>query len=271
MSVTTKIYDKSDTDMIKYSALIIVLAQAVGFGLGFIGTSEYIGLVGDAIYAVGLFLLGSALYRIGISFPSARPEAESTRKWLFIYGGSIIFMYIPIVGLAGALVALVTGIGSFLKLNGLFKKVSQSAPQQGKLDSWVFPLFAFYGLIAGVVIFVAAFITVLTLGIALGFLIIMAYVIAGGGVLLVLGVAYVLYENSKKLELIRQTTDFSQLAPVIAPGVYAPISAPATYAPVQPVQPVQPVSNVQEKFCSNCGSKNLASDKFCPNCGATIE
>ncbi len=268
MSVTTQIYDKSDADMLKYSALIIVLARAVSFGLGFI-TSEYIGLVGDAIFAVGLFLLGNAVYRIGISFPIARTDANSTRTWLFLYGGSLLALYIPVVGFVAGLIALVTGIGCFLKLNGLFKRITQAAPQQGKLDSWVFPLYAFYGLIAGVVLVVAAIITVFTLGLVLGFFIILAYLIAGGAILVSLGVSYVLYQNSKKLELIRQTTDFSQLAPVIAPGMYAPISTPATSAPVQPIQPETTVQAT--KFCSNCGSKNLASDKFCPNCGATIE
>ena len=49
MHTTTQIYDRSSTDMIKYSALIIVLARAVSFGLGFLVYSEYIGLVGDVI------------------------------------------------------------------------------------------------------------------------------------------------------------------------------------------------------------------------------
>jgi hypothetical protein len=269
MSVTTKIYDKSDTNMMMYSALIIFLAQAVSFGLSFIVTSEYIGLVGNAIYAVGLFLLGNAVYRIGISFPIARTDAGSTRTWLFVYGGSLLASYIPVVGFVGGLIALVTGIGCFLKLNNLFKKITQSAPQHGRLDSWVFPLYAFYGLIAFAVIFIALIAAIMTLGLLIGFVLIFGMVVAGGAILLSLGVAYVLYQNSKKLELIRQTTDFSQLAPVIAPGAYAPISTPATYAPVQPIQPETTVQAT--KFCSNCGSKNLASDKFCPNCGATIE
>ncbi len=267
MSVITKLYDKSATDMMMYSALIIVLSRAVSFGLGFI-VSEYIGLVGAAIYAVGLFLLGRAVYDIGMSFPTARTDASSTRTWLFVYGGSLLATYIPVVGFVGGLIALVTGIGCFVKLNGLFRRITQAAPQQGKLDSWVFPLFAFYGLIAGAFLVIAAILTIFTLGLAMGLFIILAYAVTGGSILLSLGVAYVLYQNSKKLEIIRQTTDFSQLAPVIAPGAYAPISTPTTYAPVQPIQPA---SNVQEKFCSNCGSKNLASDKFCPNCGATIE
>ncbi len=267
MSVTTQVYDKSTTDMLKYSALIIVLSRAVSFGLGFV-ESEYIGLVGSVIYAVGLFLLGSAVYTIGMSFPIARTDANSTRTWLFIYGGSLIASYIPVVGFVGGLIALVTGIGCFLKLNGLFKRITQSAPQQGKLDSWVFPLFAFYGLIAGAVLVMAAIFTVFTLGIALGFFIVVAYTVTGGSILLSLGVAYVLYQNSKKLEMIRQSTDFSQLAPALAPGVYTPISTPATYAPVQPIQPEPIVQDI--KHCSNCGNKILVSDKFCPSCGASL-
>lgn len=267
MSVITQVYDKSATDMMKYSALIIVLAQAVIFGLGFV-VSEYIGLVGDAIYAVGLFLLGNAVYNIGMSFPMARNDAHSARKWLFIYGGSILFMYIPIIGIVGALPALITGIGCFLKLNGLFKKITQSAPQQGQLDSWVFPLFAFYGLLSVAVIVIAAFALGPSEVQPLGFIIILAVAIAGVGLLVSLGVSFVLYQNSKKLELIRQSIDFSQLAPAPTPGVYAPAPAPGIYAPAQPIQPGSKVQDI--KFCSNCGSKNLASDKFCPICGATL-
>ncbi|MHA1346592.1 MAG: zinc ribbon domain-containing protein [Candidatus Heimdallarchaeaceae archaeon] len=264
MSVTIQVYDKSATDMMKYSALIILISQAVSFGLSFI-TSDYIGLVGNAIYAVGLFLLGTSAYNIGVSFPMARNDAESARKWLFLYGGSLLFMYIPIVGIAGSLIALVTGIGCFLKLNGLFKRITQSAPQQGRLDSWVFPMYALYGLIAGVVIVIAAIITVFTLGLLIGFLFIFGIIVMGGAILVSLGVAYVLYQNSVKLEKML-SLDFSQLTP--APGVYVPASAPAVYAPVQPVQPGPEVQTA--KYCENCGEKLVASDKFCPSCGASL-
>ncbi|MBY8999655.1 MAG: zinc ribbon domain-containing protein [Candidatus Heimdallarchaeota archaeon] len=261
MSVTTQIYDKSATDMLKYSALILFIAQAVSFGLSFID-SIYIGLVGDVIHAAGLFLLGNAIYNIGMSFPIARNDADSTKRWLFIYGGSLLFYYIPIVGIVGGLVALVTGIGSFLKLNNLFKKITQSAPQQGPLDSWVFPLYALYGLIAGVVLVIVGFLTILTLGLAFGFLLILVIVVGAGGILLSLGVVYVLYQNSVKLERIRQSIDFSQLAPAIIPGVYAPIQTP------QPIPIVSEVQNI--KHCSNCGTKLIATDKFCLNCGASV-
>ncbi len=273
MSTTTQVYDKSSTDMMKYSALIIVLAKAVSFGLDFLVYSEYIGLIGDVIYAAALFLLGSAVYKVGMSFPIARNDADSTRKWLFIYGGSLILTYIPIVGFVAALVALVSGIGCFLKLNTLFKKITQSAPQHGRLNSWVFPLYAFYGLIAVAVIFIALIATLVTLGLLLGFLLIFGIAVAGGAILLSFAVAFVLYQNSKKLELIRQSTNFSQLAPAPTPGVYAPTPTPAVYTPVQPIQPGQPIapeSQVQEiKTCSNCSSVIEVTDKFCPYCGAT--
>ncbi|NPD88532.1 MAG: zinc ribbon domain-containing protein [Asgard group archaeon] len=268
---TTQVYDKSSTDMVKYSALIFVLAQAVSFGMAFI-ESDYIGLVGDIIYALGLFLLGTAIHKIGMSFPIARRDADTTKQWLYVFGGSLLVVYIPFVGLLGAIVALVSSIVCFLKLNNLFKKITQSAPQHGQLDSWVFPLYAFYGLIAGVAIFIAALAIVISGLITLVSLFILALVVGIGGILLALGVAYVLYQNSLKLENIRQSIDFSQLASTPAPGVYAPATTPTVYTPAQsPVQTIPPESGEEAtKFCSNCGSSIIESDKFCPNCGATV-
>ena len=267
MYTTTQVYDKSSTDMIKYSAFIFVLAQAVSFGLGFI-PSEYIGIVGEVIYAAGLFLLGNAVYKVGMSFPIARNEAGSARTWLLVFGGSLILTSIPFLGFVAAIIALVSSIGCFLKLNSLFKKITQSAPQHGRLDSWIFPLQAFYGLIAFALIFIALIAAFISFGILLGFLFVFGITVGVGAILVSLGVAYVLYQNSKKLELMRQSLDFSQLAPAPTPGVYAPATAPAVYAPVQPIQPGSEVKDI--KTCSNCGSVTELTDKFCPYCGATI-
>ncbi len=194
-----------------------------------------------------------------MSFPNARIEAAAARQWLFILGGSLIVTYIPFIGFLAALLALVSGIVSFLKLNTLFTRITQAAPEQGPLNSWVFPVYAFYGLAAGVAIFIAALATVFTLGLLLGFLFVFAIIIGIGGILISLGVAYVLYQNSGKLERLRQTRDFSQQVPAPASSVYAPI------------EPAQPASEVQaEKFCENCGAKALTSDKFCQTCGASF-
>ena len=271
MNYVKQIYDESSTSKLKNSALLLVISQVVSFALGlimfFTGHTDdvlgtYIGLVGDSIYATAFLFLGAAAYNIGMSFPIAQIQADSTRKWIYIFAGMLVLSYIPFVGFLAALVGLIAGIVGLLKLNKLFRIISQSAPQQGKMDSWVIPLYAFYGLISIGLVFITAFIIVIT-DMPNESIYIAAVIIAGGSLLLGFSLAYILYQNSKKLEYIRQNVDFSQLAQIPAPGI--------VYQPLQPAKPIQPIEPKRDaNFCSSCGSKVLSSDKFCQTCGARI-
>lgn len=272
MYSSKQIYDKSSTNLLKYGAFVLVLARIASFVTELVlsltnyvteYTLNYFGIIGGSILTVGVFLLGAAMYKIGMSFPLAQNQANSTRTWLFVFAASILPGYIPFVGFVAALIGLVAGIVSFLKLNKLFKLISDTVPQQGKMDSWLLPVYAFYGLITAGLAFVLAFIIVI-LDAPIDATAFVASVIIGGcGVFVAFGVGFVLYHNSKKLEYIRQNVDFSQLAQIPDPGVM--------YQPFQPAKPVQPYTPVKEtRFCSNCGERIIDTDKFCQTCGADL-
>ena len=56
----------------------------------------------------------------------------------------------------------------------------------------------------------------------------------------------------------------------VQPGSGAPYGQPGTGLPWSPpaVPPLQP--GVPQRFCSSCGSPNVASAKFCAKCGAPM-
>ena len=279
MSTTNQIYESSSTNMLKYGAITIFVASIVSFVIELVlsltnytnpYTINYFTLIGNVILAAGIFLIGFSTYKIGMSFPMAQIQASSVRTWLLIDAITLLLNYIPFVVYVTSLIGLVAGIVGFLKLNKLFKIISDTSSQQERLNSWVIPVYAFIGLIKaglavvfGFIIGIYAFANDASSDIFDAAVFIASIIILGVGIFIAGGVAYVLFKNARKLEYIRQFTDFSQLPQTpLAGAIYQPIT------PTQPVHPLVPTKGT--KFCSNCGSKLLDTDKFCPTCGTDI-
>ena len=266
MSSNNLIYNKSATDMLKYGAIVLIIAEITSFAINLFLTitrhiddtlASYLGIIGKTILTIAMILLGTAIYKIGLSFPTSQNQYDSTRTWLYVYAASILLGYIPTIGFVPALIGIIAGIVGILKLNRLFKFISDSVPQQGTMNSWLFPVYAFYGLITVGLAIIIAFILAITGTPIESSAAIASVIIYGVGVLVAGGVGVVLFRNSKILEDIRQNFDFSTILQRLAPG--------EIYQPLEPAKPFQPA-----KFCSSCGDQLIATDKFCPTCGSEV-
>ena len=164
---------------------------------------------------------------------------------------TIFDLFATTVSIISGIIALILGIVGFTKLNNLFKKLGN------KMDSALFPLYAWWGIIVVAAIIITAFTLLIPLVLAVGVIAIV------GEILILIGIGIKLLNNAKK---IGQTGFAPPVQPAYQP-TYQPISQPQQ---VQPQQAQPQKQATTPAFCPQCGAKLEPGVKFCANCGASI-
>ena len=217
----------------------------------------YLAIISSVLLGVAIVFLGLSMKKIATLSTGLSRNADTAGGWLITYVVLIVVrsimsifplldIYVGIV----ALIALVTKIGGFMKVNKTFNQMSMSPQSRIRLDSPIFPFYGWYEVIIVIVLFATAF--------SWNFTAIFAVSITGmvAGILLLLAIGIKLLSNSRYVQEYSVSKEMIQLSPI--------------YAPTQPITP--PVAQPQQQvaFCSHCGAKINPTDKFCENCGAEI-
>ena len=260
---STGFFDRSAIELMKISGLLFIVTSiifaALEISIIFVDIG-YLGLIASLVLSAAIVLLGISIRKIGDTSPHLDADAKTAGFWLIAFViidiiTSILGMYeddsITIINGILALFMLIIGVYAWTKVNTVFKKIRQSQPQLEPLDSVMFQIYGWYG----VIILVAILVTAFTLLIPLIFGVAILAVV--GQFILLLAIGIKLRSNAVKIESI-STIPISTPTPVPA---YAPIqSTTVDQATLQPVS----------RFCDTCGSKIDQTAKFCSNCGANV-
>lgn len=214
---------------------------------------DYLDIISAVILAVAIIVLGTAMNNLTTTSYNLTQDAKKTGATLIAYVitdilTAIFVLFVPILSIITGIIALILRILGFTYLNNTFRKLGQN------MDSSMFPLFGWYGVIVVVALIVSAFTASYGLIITIGIIAIV------GEILLLIGIGIKLRNNANIMLSI-------QIVPPMQP----------TYQPMTPpVQPIQPTQTTQTptgtiRFCPSCGAKIEEDNvKFCANCGTTL-
>ncbi|MHA1401588.1 MAG: zinc-ribbon domain-containing protein [Candidatus Heimdallarchaeaceae archaeon] len=269
-------FNKSAVDNLRNSGFLLVIALAINFGLSFVQIPWFIDLIGLILFTIAIIMMVTSVERIANISPTALKDAKKSKKLLIVWVSlpyarvviaSFIFQCFVLIVLLILIIDLIRGIvriGGFLKLNSTFKQTSFNA----SLDSWLFKLYAFYG----VFFFIGEFLFV-TLDLFqqdYSTIFILGSILTVIQMLTEIGMAYILIQNAKKLEMFSQSPEFSvqsvQSCSSTSNQSYKPYES--TYTPTSQEQTTV---QAEIRYCQNCGAKTLESNNFCTNCGVKLE
>ena len=266
MVSTSYSYQNRASSNLRNSGIFLLIAGSISFIVNIISFWFYFSWIGwmrEIFGIIALILLIVAIGSMKLLLPQDSEEIETCRRWLVIWVAldfvwSFGYLIHPFVSISFLVLAVIARIFALIKLNIIFQIFSDTYSVQGKFDSWIFPLYGFYGIVTIVPSLFTAMEIAGYYGLSTLALIIIGFVVSAINFLLLLGVGIMLLQNSQKLLMITLRA---------IPGVpYAPQVPYETGIQSGPTKKPKPT----RKFCENCGAKINFEEKFCQNCGYNL-
>ncbi len=268
MTTAAYSYQNRISGNLRNSGIFFIVAGSISFIINLLSLWFYIGWFGlfrEILGIIALILLIIAIGSMNILLPQEKDEIESSRRWLLIWvvlGFAWSFGYLihPLVSVSLLVLSVIARIFALIKLNIVFQTLGDNFQRQERFDSWIFPLYGFFGIVAIVPSIFASLalgeyytlpsITLTIVGIG----------ISSINLLILIGVGIILIQNSQKILRITLTA---------IPGV--PYAPPIHHKPISTQSgPVKEVQQPEKRFCENCGAKVNLDERFCQNCGHSL-
>ncbi|MHA2255232.1 MAG: zinc ribbon domain-containing protein [Candidatus Heimdallarchaeaceae archaeon] len=253
--------DLSAVKLMKIAGFLFLAVAAINAALEIISeVLEFFALsiVSSILIGLAVVLLGLSARRLAQISPGVARSADSAGGWLIGYIVfnilAAIFLFFPlmdIVYLIVGILSIIARIIGFNQINKVFKTLSRP---NYRMDSGIFPLYGWYGVLAVVALFISVF-TFNPLVI-----LIVAITVIVGEILLLFAIGYKLIGNSSRIQ--KRITEPPTTAEVLTPDqIRAQVKAFAADEKVQ---------EEKQKFCSNCGANIETADTKCGNCGTNL-
>ena len=256
-------YQRRASTNLKNSGIFLLIAGSVSFILNILSLWIYFGWFGwfrEILSIIALILLIVAIGSLKLLLPQNNDEIEICRRWIIIwvvlnFVWSFGYLIHPFVSVSLLVLAVIARIFALAKLNIVFQVLSDTYPNQGRFDSWIYLAYGFFGIAIIIPNIFAALDIAGYFSVPIVVAIVLGLVIRSINFLLLLGVGIMLIQNSQKLLRITLKA---------IPGVpYAPqihYDSDSRSGPIQESEPIR-------RFCENCGAKIKIDEKFCQNCG----
>lgn len=253
--------DLSAVKLMKIAGFLFLAVAAINAALEII--SEVLELF--ALSIVSAILLGFAIVFLGLSArrialisPGIARSADSAGGWLigFIVFNilSAIFLFFPLMDIVFLIVGILSIIARIIGFNQLNKVFKTLSSPDYRMDSGIFPLYGWYGILSAVALFISVF----TLNPLV--ILIVAITVIVGEILLLFAIGYKLIGNSSRIQ--KRITETPTPAKVL--------TSDQIKAQVQAFAADDKVQEEKQKFCSNCGANIEPADTKCGNCGTNL-